>query len=66
MLDRRDGVAVVTTLGVPRWLVGRAVRKVTDIPSAVLAGSPSRLFADELALWDLAGFVHGRHFARGA
>jgi glycosyltransferase involved in cell wall biosynthesis len=71
-LDRRSPVAAVYLGGVPRYLVGEAVRGFAANVVGVLRGSPDRArrFANELKTWSLLGFaygkhVHGRRVARG-
>ncbi len=65
VLDREGGESVAYTLGVPRYRIGRAVRGALGYPAHRLAaGKQGQAFADELAVWDLAGFVYGKHFAK--
>jgi glycosyltransferase involved in cell wall biosynthesis len=61
--DGREPVAYV--LGVPRYKIGRAIKGLTSIPRRLVSAKRAgQNFADELAVWDLLGFIHGRHFAR--
>jgi glycosyltransferase involved in cell wall biosynthesis len=65
VLDRRRPAAVPYLLGVPRYLVGVAVRGTIDTMRLVLRRhEPARTFKSELAWWDLAGFAYGKHFYR--
>jgi hypothetical protein len=52
--------------GVPRFLIGQAVRDaLRSIRGAITrSGSPADRFASELNMWDLGGFVYGKHFYR--
>jgi glucosyl-dolichyl phosphate glucuronosyltransferase len=52
--------------GVPRFLIGQAVRDgARSVAGAVTgAASPADRFASELNVWDLAGFIYGKHFYR--
>jgi glycosyltransferase involved in cell wall biosynthesis len=62
-LDHRSPVAAVYVGGVPRYLVGQAVRGIAANLTGVLRGSPgpARRFANELKTWSLLGFVYGKH-----
>jgi hypothetical protein len=63
VLDRRRPAPVPYVLGVPRYRVGAAVRATIDLGRALLGGrDPARTFQSELAWWDLAGLVYGKHF----
>lgn len=65
LLDRSCGEQVSYLFGVPRHRIGRAIRSILAMPGHRLrAGGKGQAFADELALWDLAGFVNGKHFIR--
>lgn len=49
--------------GIPRHRFGRTVRSILALPWHRFAGQgKARAFADELTLWDLVGFIYGRHF----
>jgi glucosyl-dolichyl phosphate glucuronosyltransferase len=66
-LHRRHPTGVLTIGGIPRFLFGAAARgllRMLPLPF-VRRRSPQR-FSSELALWDLAGFIYGRLFYRGA
>ncbi|HJR58574.1 MAG TPA: glycosyltransferase [Vicinamibacterales bacterium] len=64
LLERRRPAPVPHLLGVPRYMVGLAVRGTIDsVRSLFRRGEAARLFKNELAWWDLAGFVYGRHFS---
>ncbi len=63
VLDREVSEAVSYFLGVPRYKIGRAFRGLLQLPNDRLAKrSKAHAFADELACWDLAGFIHGKYF----
>jgi hypothetical protein len=64
LLDRTQKQAVTYLFGVPRWLYGRAARGFVGWTKARLLKrqDPDKVFSDELAVWDLAGFFYGRHF----
>lgn len=49
--------------GIPRWILGAAVRGAAGRLRGLGARAP-RHFSEELALWDFAGFLYGRHFYR--
>jgi len=51
--------------GVPRYRLGRAIKGLASLPQHLLSRkSAGQAFADELASWDLAGFIYGKHFIR--
>jgi glycosyltransferase involved in cell wall biosynthesis len=53
------------TLGVPRYRIGRAVKGLASLPRHLVSSETAgQAFADELTLWDLAGFIYGKHFVR--
>jgi hypothetical protein len=60
-MDRRHPLPVRYLAGVPRFLWGRVGRAL--IRRAIGPGPrpESERFADELRLWDVAGFFYGRH-----
>jgi hypothetical protein len=65
VLDRRRPAPVPHLLGVPRYMIGTAVRGTIDTPRAVFGrGEPARTFMNELAWWDLVGFFYGKHVYR--
>ena len=68
MMDRSRPAPVRYIGGVPRYLVGRAVRGLAYLLShpfgARRADDSARRFESELACWDLAGFAWGRHVRR--
>ncbi len=65
VLDRELREPVTYLFGLPRHRIGRAARGLLSIPAhRVRKGGKGQAFADELALWDLLGFVYGKHFAR--
>lgn len=66
LIDRERKQPVTYFAGVPRFLFGRAargaIRRAKDMWGR--RREPGDRFADELALWDLAGFFYGKHFYR--
>lgn len=64
VLDRRRPAPVRYVLGVPRYMIGVAVRGVFDTLRSLGRPEPARTFKNELAWWDLAGFIYGKHFQR--
>lgn len=51
--------------GIPTYRVGRAFRALLTMPGRMLnRKSKGQSFANELAVWDLAGFVYGRFWVR--
>jgi len=63
VMDRSRPSPVAYFGGVPRYLYGAAVRSPLKMVSSMLRDR-SRLFSNELPIWDLAGFFYGRHFYR--
>jgi glycosyltransferase involved in cell wall biosynthesis len=65
ILDREQRQPVQYLCGIPRHRIGRAVRGLLALPLHRLGSdAKGQAFADELAGWDLAGFVYGKHFIR--
>lgn len=65
ILDREQREPVTYFFGVPRHRIGRAVNALVALPGHRLApNGKAQAFADELATWDLAGFIHGKFFIR--
>jgi glycosyltransferase involved in cell wall biosynthesis len=65
VLDRRRPAAVPYLLGVPRYMIGVAVRGTIDTARLVFGQrEPARTFKNELAWWDLVGFMYGKHVYR--
>jgi glucosyl-dolichyl phosphate glucuronosyltransferase len=63
VLDRDLKESVASTLGIPRHRIGRAARGLLSLPRHLLSSKGKGLaFADELAMWDLCGFIYGKHF----
>jgi glucosyl-dolichyl phosphate glucuronosyltransferase len=62
LLDRRHRLPVPYLAGIPRFIHGRAIRGLARLAGAVVRRRVSeRSLADELPLWDLAGFAWGKH-----
>jgi glycosyltransferase involved in cell wall biosynthesis len=65
VLDRRRPAPVRYLLGVPRYMIGSAIRGTIDtIRRLFKHRDPARIFQSELAWWDLAGFLYGKHVYR--
>jgi len=65
VLDRRRPEPVPYLIGVPRYMIGLAVRAMLDtVRRIVRRREPARTFANELACWDLVGFFYGKHVHR--
>jgi glycosyltransferase involved in cell wall biosynthesis len=64
VLARRRPIPVPHVLGVPRFMIGLAVRGTLDTVRLMGASEPKRTFKNELAWWDLAGFIYGKHLHR--
>lgn len=63
--DRVRPEPVTYLFGVPRHRFGRAARSLFALPAHRLGpAGKGRAFADELATWDLVGFIYGKHFAK--
>jgi GT2 family glycosyltransferase len=62
LMDPAHRLPVPYLAGVPRFLVGRAALGVARMAAGRVKGDPwQHSFADELSLWDLAGYAWGRH-----
>ena len=67
VLDRDSPEPVKYVFGIPRHRIGRAIRSLLAWPVHRLKQhGKAQAFADELATWDLLGFIHGKHFYRPA
>lgn len=65
LLDREIREPVPYLGSIPRYRLGKALRSLLAIPKhRFLKGGKALAFADELATWDLAGFIYGKHFFR--
>jgi len=63
--SREQPEAVPHLFGIPRHRIGRAVRCFLAIPAHRFStDGRARAFNDELAVWDLAGFIYGKHYFR--
>jgi glycosyltransferase involved in cell wall biosynthesis len=61
LMDRRHPLPVPYLAGVPRFLWGRAARGLLRLATESTRRAAPENFADELRMWDLAGFLYGRH-----
>lgn len=62
LMDYRHPLPVAYLAGVPRFLYGRAVGSLLRLGRGVgRRQAPGERLADELRVWDLAGFFFGRH-----
>jgi len=65
VLDRRGPAPVPYVLGVPRYMIGVALRAAVDSVRRIFGRrEPARAFRNELAWWDLVGFFYGKHVYR--
>jgi glycosyltransferase involved in cell wall biosynthesis len=65
ILDRDAKEPVAYLLGVPRHRIGLALKCMGTWPLHILTFKETgAAFSDELASWDLLGFIYGKHFAR--
>lgn len=60
LMDQRHPLPVTYVAGVPRYLLGSAVRAAVRLVSGPNSRSARERFGDELQIWDAAGFVYGR------
>lgn len=62
LMDPLHPLPVAYLGGVPRFLFGRAGRGAVNIARRASRGEGwDRSFGDELTVWDLAGYLYGRH-----
>jgi glucosyl-dolichyl phosphate glucuronosyltransferase len=59
---RREPVCYL--FGVPRYLYGKAARGLIQNLKILSRSTPAQRFANELAAWELIGFLYGKHFFR--
>jgi glucosyl-dolichyl phosphate glucuronosyltransferase len=65
VLDNKQPAPVPYLLGIPRYVVGIALRGTIDSVRQLFGQrDPARLFKNELAWWDLAGFAYGKYGQR--
>ncbi len=63
--DKESKEPVAYTFGIPRYKFGRALKGLLSLPAHLLSSrTAGQAFADELASWDLFGFIYGKHFIR--
>jgi GT2 family glycosyltransferase len=63
VLDRRQPQPTPYLLGIPRFLFGRVARGLLRMSKRAVKfeEDAAQMFADELQIWDLAGFLYGKH-----
>lgn len=65
VLQRRRPASVPHFLGVPRWMIGVAVRGTIERARSLFASrQPALTFKTELDWWEVAGFFYGKHLYR--
>lgn len=63
ILDREQREPVKYLFGIPRHRIGRALRGAISFPkNSLRKRTKAQAFSNELALWDLFGFLHGKYF----
>ena len=61
--DRETKEQVPYALSIPRYRIGRALKGLVSIPRQFISSHAApQAFAGELAVWELFGFIHGKHF----
>ena len=61
--DRETKEQVPYTLSIPRYRIGRALKGLVGIPRQFVSSHAApKSFAGELAVWELFGFIYGKHF----
>jgi glycosyltransferase involved in cell wall biosynthesis len=69
VIDRNRRMPVVYFGGIPRYLLGAAIRGAREVLTGLIVkkrGQSAHAFSSELAIWDAAGFFYGKHFYKGA
>lgn len=66
IMARRAPADVVHVAGVPRHMIGAAVRGAFEQVGHIVRREPADAFSCELRWWDLAGFIVGRHLYRAS
>lgn len=61
LMDRTHPMPVTYLAGVPRFIYGRAAQGLLNLSARALGSSRPSKLADELSVWDLAGYLWGRH-----
>lgn len=61
LMERRRPLPVTYVAGVPRFMVGSAIRALARLTVGSPHRPPRQSFEDQLRMWDLAGYVFGRH-----
>ena len=61
LMDRAHPMPVRYLAGVPRFLYGAAARGLAQLVSRTRSAGSKQSLSDELKLWDLAGYLWGRH-----
>jgi glucosyl-dolichyl phosphate glucuronosyltransferase len=60
LMDRRHPLPVAYLAGIPRFLWGRAARAMVRLSRGTNT-TPRGVFTDELRMWDVVGYLFGRH-----
>jgi glycosyltransferase involved in cell wall biosynthesis len=68
VIDRERRMPVVYLGGIPRYVYGQAARGLIKTIAGRLSRRKvaSKVFTDELAVWDAAGFFYGKHLYKSA
>jgi glucosyl-dolichyl phosphate glucuronosyltransferase len=61
LMDRSHPMPVKYLAGVPRFLFGRAAQGLLNLTARALGSNRAKDLADELRVWDLTGYLWGRH-----
>jgi glycosyltransferase involved in cell wall biosynthesis len=64
VMDRTRPAAVPYLAGIPRYRLGRAARGLLRLANPTRIARRADRFESELACWDAAGFLWGKHFHR--
>lgn len=68
LIDREYPARVPYVAGIPRYMFGKAARDGARALQSTITGRlpADDRFAGELNIWDLVGFIYGKHFYRPA
>jgi glucosyl-dolichyl phosphate glucuronosyltransferase len=63
LADKDEQEQTAYTFGIPRYKIGRAVKGLFSFPRRLVSNQRAgEAFAEELASWDLLGFIYGKYF----